>query len=254
MLSLMSKGAEEALALKNSGQLAESADGRLQAVFSVNGVMEIAFASNRKVNVQCKDLPSPILLDGAWNLAFPPALGAPATAVFEKLRPLPESDIEGIRHFSGIVTYEKSFEIPSAFLAGRGRSFALSLGDIGVGGVAQVELNGVDLGVAWTAPFSVDASKAVKQGTNKLVVKLATPWANRLIGDEALPNDSEYYGNGNIALKSIPEWMLNGSPRPGQRVAFVSYKTLRKDSKLALSGLVGPVSLSASQSFPVNLK
>lgn len=255
-LSLMSKATKAAL--ESGCQLAKSADGRLQAVFSANGVVEIEFASNRKAEVTCTDLPPPILLDGSWHLAFPPDLGAPAEAVFEKLRPLPESDIEGIRHFSGIVTYEKDFNIPSASLAGGGRSFALSLGDVGVGGVAQVELNGVDLGVAWTPPFTVDASKAVKSGTNKLVIKLATPWANRLIGDEALPDDSEYLEDGHVVgsaiLKTIPKWLLDGTPRPGQRVAFPFYKSLRKNSKLVLSGLVGPVVLGATQALPVNLK
>jgi hypothetical protein len=53
--------------------------------------------------------------------------------------------------------------------------------------IAQVRLNGHDLGVVWTAPWQVEITKAVKAEGNKLEIDVVNLWPNRLIGDAALP-------------------------------------------------------------------
>lgn len=50
-------------------------------------------------------------------------------------------------------------------------------------------MNGVDCGTVWTRPYAIDITKAVKPGNNEVVIDVANTWANRLIGDQALPAD-----------------------------------------------------------------
>jgi hypothetical protein len=103
----------------------------------------------------------------------------------------------------------------------------------------------------WKPPFRVDITAAVRVGKNKLEVLVTNQWVNRLIGDEQLPPENEYAPNG--AIKVIPEWYLQGKPKPpGKRVAFATWKHFDKDSPLLASGLVGPVRLRTAVRRPIN--
>ncbi|MEI7899488.1 MAG: glycosyl hydrolase, partial [bacterium] len=84
------------------------------------------------------ETPASLTLDGPWQVEFPEGWGAPRTASFEKLQSWTESDHEGIRFFSGIAIYRKSFELPGS-LANTDRLF-LQLGDLAE--IAEVTLNG----------------------------------------------------------------------------------------------------------------
>ena len=81
--------------------------------------------------------------------------------------------------------------------------------------MAQVNLNGTDLGLLWKPPFRVDITGALKAGPNELEVKVINLWPNRMIGDEQLPDDSERKENG--TLKDWPEWFAKGQPSPTGR-------------------------------------
>jgi len=246
--SSLNLASKKALGSAGACRLVKDAAGRLCAAFSCDGVAELSFPSGRSAKVECAGLPKPLAIEGPWRVSFPPALGAPDSIALESLAPLTESSDPGVRGFSGIATYSVDFEIPESFVSGQGRSFSLCLGDIGEGCVAKASLNGVDLGVAWAAPFALDASKALKPGRNSLSVKLATPWACRLIADEAFPEDCQ---RGGANLSAYPQWLLDGSPRPGQRISFVACKTFSKDSKPPRAGLQGPVALRPCLSLPV---
>ena len=120
------------------------------------------------------------------------------------------------------------------------RRLYLDLGWVHV--MAQVRVNGKDLGLLWKPPFRVDITSAVRPGENKLEVLVTNQWVNRLIGDEQLPPENEYDSDG--AIKVIPEWYLQGKPKPpGGRTTFATWKHFDKDSPLLASGLVGPVRL-----------
>ncbi len=62
----------------------------------------------------------------------------------------------GIKYYSGIATYRKSFE----HAVQSGKSIYLDLGT--VHDMARVTLNGKDLGVVWCAPWRVEITDAVK--------------------------------------------------------------------------------------------
>ncbi len=130
---------------------------------------------------------------------------------------------------------------PEALAAGR--AVYLDLGRVAV--IAQVRLNGRDLGVLWKSPFCVEVTQALRGGENLLEVQVTNLWVNRMIGDEQLPEDSERNPDG--MLKSWPKWLLEGKPSPAGRHTFATYRVWKKDSPLQESGLLGPVKLYATQ-------
>ena len=71
----------------------------------------------------------------------------------------------------------------------KNRRVYLDLGNVQV--LAQVKLNGKDLGILWKPPFRLDVTDAVQAGDNALEVRVTNNWVNRLIGDEQLPEDSK---------------------------------------------------------------
>ena len=114
-------------------------------------------------------------------------------------------------------------------------------------------VNGVNKGILWARPYSIDVTDVLKPGKNTLEIKVTNQWTNRLIGDEQLPEENEYVPGGGIngiaalsrgAIKKLPDWYKNGVNKPkGGRVAFTTWKHYRKDSPLLESGLIGPVRL-----------
>ncbi|MGQ9590500.1 MAG: glycosyl hydrolase [Planctomycetota bacterium] len=177
-------------------------------------------------------------LAGPWEVSFDPEWGGPEKVTFERLEDWSARPEEGIRYYSGVATYRKSFDVrrPPA----DGERLVLDLGT--VRNMARVRLNGRDLGVVWCAPWRVDVTHAVRRAGNRLEIDVANLWPNRLIGDERLPPDCEYGRGGN--LLRVPEWVREGRPRPSPgRYAFATWRHYSKDSPLLPSGLLGPVSL-----------
>jgi hypothetical protein len=120
--------------------------------------------------------------------------------------------------------------------------------DLGtVHAIAEVRLNGVNLGVIWTAPWRVDISTAARPGDNRLEIRVTNVWANRLIGDEQQAPDCEWAkGDRGFGgpLRKFPDWFLRDQPRPSTgRFTFTTWNYFTKDSPLIPSGLIGPVVL-----------
>ena len=156
-----------------------------------------------------------IVLDGPWTLDFEPGRGAPARLRLDSLGPWSEREEAEVRHFSGLARYRTTFEPPSG-LAASGEPVTLDLGRLA--GVARVTLNGVDLGIAWTPPYAVDATAALEDGENELAIEVAGTWHNRLVGDAGLA--------------------------PGERVTATNIRrSFTPDTPLVEAGLIGPVTL-----------
>jgi hypothetical protein len=133
---------------------------------------------------------------------------------------LSDSTNAGVRYFSGTATYTKNFDWVPAAKSRRQRSETwLDLGEVQV--MAQVELNGHDLGILWKPPFRVNVTGALQAGTNALEIRVADLWPNRMIGDAALP--------------------------VAERFTWSSYEPFTKDSPLLKSGLLGPVKLQTAE-------
>jgi hypothetical protein len=116
--------------------------------------------------------------------------------------------------------------------------------------IAAVRLNGKDLGILWKPPYRVDVTGALKAGENTLEVKVTNLWANRMIGDEGLPEDSQRNPNG--TLKEWPQWLLEGKPSPTGRYTFTAWRLWNKDDPLIESGLLGPVTLRVAERVETN--
>lgn len=202
------------------------------------GVYEFRSARGRRARVPIAALPEPLELGGPWEIRFPAGWGAPEQATFPRLLSWTEHENPGIRYFSGTATYLKEFEVPASWL-GRGRRVYLDLGR--VKNLAQVRLNGRDLGILWKMPFRVEVTDLLRAGRNRLEVRVTNLWVNRLIGDEQFPDDCEWEGR---RLRQFPQWFLEGRPRPSaQRLTFTTWKHWDKNSPLLESGLLGPVRL-----------
>jgi hypothetical protein len=130
-------------------------------------------------------------------------LQGPAGVEFDNLQSWTTRPEDGIKYYSGTATYRKTFDLPPA-LQGAHARVALDLGEVKY--VAQVRLNGKDLGPLWTKPFRVEITDAVKPSGNVLEVDVANLWPNRIIGDTRLPPDRRFTHTNVVYKPDTPLW------------------------------------------------
>ena len=128
-------------------------------------------------------------LTGEWRVRFDPRWGGPESVIFDRLSSWTQRPEAGIRYYSGKATYLKTVDLRED-LRQAGRRIVLELG--AVKDVAEVRLNGTNLGVVWTEPFRVDITEAVRPFGNALEIDVVNLWPNRLIGDAALPPEKRF--------------------------------------------------------------
>jgi hypothetical protein len=183
-------------------------------------------------------VPPPFELSGPWDVRFAPSGGAPERVEFDHLISWSDHPEDGVKFYSGPAEYSRTFTLPDGYLADD-RHFLLDLGRVEV--MAEVKLNGNDLGVLWKPPYCVDVTQAVRLGENRLEIRVVNLFINRQIGDEFFPEDSDRQPDG--TLKAWPAWLLEGKPSPTGRSTFTCWRLWHKDDPLAPSGLLGPVRL-----------
>jgi hypothetical protein len=218
-----------------------------------DGEYQLADGAGRKTVTRIAGLPQPLVGGGPWRLTFPPNLGAPAEVTLPKLISLHDHPEPGVKYFSGTAAYHGTLTVPRGVIAADRRLF-LDLGRVEV--LAEVLLNGRNLGIVWKPPYRVEVGEALRTGENGLEIRVTNLWPNRLIGDEQLPEEYAFgpggpgpggqTGNPN-AIREVPKWFAEGAPRPkGQRITFTTWRHWRRDSLLHASGLLGPVRLFAA--------
>ena len=192
--------------------------GGLEVIASQPGHYELTRASGQTQSADFESVPAPREITGAWEVDFPPHWGAPEKVTLDHLGSLSDSTSPGVKYFSGTATYHKTFTwTPPASGDGEAYKVALDLGDVAV--MAEVTLNGRSLGVLWKPPFRVDVTGLLRAGKNRLDIRVADLWPNRMIGDAGLPAD--------------------------QRFTWSTYEPFTKDQPLLKSGLLGPVTIQA---------
>jgi hypothetical protein len=200
-------------------RVCRNASGNISLEAWESGRYELTSAAGRKLRAEVASLPEPISLIGPWEVAFDPKWGGPEHVTFETLEDWSKRPEAGIRHYSGRAIYRKTFELSAAQVGRAGSQLTLDLGD--VHNLATVRVNGRELTTLWLAPWQVDITAAVKAGRNTLEIDLVNTWNNRLVGDAGLPAD--------------------------QRRTFLTAQTVDGNAALLPAGLLGPVTLRASQ-------
>ena len=185
-------------------------------------------------------VPVPQEIAGPWAVAFDPKWGGPAAVTFDKLEDWTKRPEEGIKYYSGSAVYRTTFRANAPVSNTR---LYLDLGRVEV--MAEVKLNGTDLGILWKPPYRVDVTGVIRDGENTLEVKVVNLWINRQIGDEQLPEDSDRNKNG--TLKSWPQWLQAGKPSPAGRYTFSSWRLWKKGDQPIASGLLGPVQVMTAE-------
>lgn len=158
------------------------------------------------------------VIQGPWTVHFPAGWGAPEEVVLEDLISWTDSEIPGVKYFSGTATYQKAFDwSPDE----EEQPLILDLGE--VRDVAEVFVNGKSAGILWKKPFRTDISPFLKPGTNELKIELVNMWINRLTGDMLL-DPADRYCKTNQSYMTSEVW-------PGGDEPF----------RLQTAGLLGPV-------------
>jgi hypothetical protein len=213
--------------------------GREKVRFWENG-QYVFFRENAEKNVfsisNCKTLP----LVNPWQVD----LGGEHRIVLNKLHSLHLHKDFDVKHFSGSVSYKNVFQLKEK---SPNQSYFLDLGRVEV--VAEVRINGKDVGQVWKEPYRIDVTRALIKGKNNVEVIVTTLWPNRMIGDEYLPKENEYSSHGFI--EELPEWFKKNERKPGQRKTFSVWKNFNTSDPLLESGLLGPVKILLTSEVPL---
>lgn len=199
-------------------------DDGFKALVRENGIYRIVFADGREKEFKVGDIPPVLKIKGPWQVNFTPGMDAPEQTTFPALKSWTESDLEGIKYYSGTAVYRKTFALPPSFFK-KDRRVILDLGDVGV--IAKVTLNGRQYGDFWQHPFEIDITDAAKPGANDLEIKATNVWRNRIIGDAKYPD-------------SFPS--SGGKPKQF-KTSLLTDIGLKGDEALMPSGLMGPVKI-----------
>ena len=205
---------------------------------------KVFYASGKEKTIKINPKPATEII-GNWKVSFVPKTDKSFELDFPELIDFSIHSNTAVNYFAGTATYRKSINIESGLLE-KGQKIMLDLGKMN--DIAEVKVNGKNLGVLWYPPYSVDVTDALKKGENELEIAVTTNWANRLIGDEQEPADFEWGKDRGEkmgrAMLAYPEWFVKNQPRPSQgRKTFSVWYYYRKDSPLKPAGLVGPVRL-----------
>ena len=188
-----------------------------------------------------------VTLDDGWDIAFPDVAKMERRQLFYWA----QSQTPAVRYFSGTATYSNRFTLNNRQL--KNSRLVLHLGE--VRNIASVRVNDIAFPIMWKAPFLLDITSALHPGDNKMEIEVTNLWPNRMIGDEQEPDDIEWsepltydFAPGKPEagryMAAIPQWLLNGEPRPSQgRKTVGCFKFFSKDSPLLPSGLFGPVGI-----------
>jgi alpha-L-rhamnosidase len=155
---------------------------------------------------------------GPWLVRFPAGFGAPPSITLATLGSWTTHPDSGVKFFSGTASYSRTVNAPASWF-GQGRRLLLELGT--VRDLAEVVVNGQTLPLLWKAPYSVDVSRSLRPGANRVEIRVTNEWTNRLTGDRLAPAGKKVLG-GDVPTRTF-------GPTPA----------------LVESGLLGPVTITS---------
>ena len=146
-----------------------------------------------------------------WTVAFAEEWGGPKEAVFPQLISYTESADNGIKYYSGTACYTNHVTIDR--INPQQERLLLDLGVVGC--IAEVTVNGKQVGTLWKTPYKIDVTDALRKGRNELEIRVTNQWANRIIGDQ--------------------------QPDCKKQYTYTPVKFYKADDALLPAGLMGPV-------------
>ena len=153
-----------------------------------------------------------------WTLTFPEGWGIDAPITTNQLLPWKQlATTEEGKSFSGTATYRTTLSLDRKDSKAR---YTLQLGKVNQ--IAVVRVNGKELETVWAEPYECDLTEALRKGENQIEIDVTSSWYNRLVYDEALPEEAR------------KTWVISG---PGKNEPYRDF------------GLMGPVVLTTKLSF-----
>ena len=113
--------------------------------------------------------------EGTYNITF---RESGITLKNQQLFDWSQHSDDKIRYFSGHARYTTSWKMKANEVP-QGRAW-ISLPNMK--DIAHVWINGKDCGIAWTAPYEVEITGALKKGKNKIEIEVVNTWHNALRG------------------------------------------------------------------------
>ena len=113
-----------------------------------------------------------------WDITF---REANLTLKKQQLFDWSQHEDDRIRYFSGHARYTTTWKLKKDEVP-QGRAW---LSFPNVKDIAHVWINGKDCGIAWTAPYEVEITGALKKGKNKIEIEVVNTWHNALHGLDA---------------------------------------------------------------------
>ncbi|MCI6551164.1 MAG: DNA-binding protein [Prevotella sp.] len=159
-----------------------------------NGSVFVLFPREARKNLPVlKDAGFRQPVTGKWTLRF---ATTGETVETSRLDSWTTREPRSQRFYSGSVDYVTDFSYKPK---GRGRVMV----DLGtVCDLAHVYVNGIDCGIAWTPPYAVDVTKALRRGKNTLRIVVTNTWANALLGaDSGEPPFAGIWTNAKYRMK-----------------------------------------------------
>jgi hypothetical protein len=145
---------------------------------------DLQFGFSKRENVSAT-----LDLTNDWEVSFDPAMGGPGTYEMKSLANWPDSELAGIKYYSGTAAYTREFTIAEDVLS-KATDVYVTFEDVQE--TAQVFVNGNDCGIIWTPPYRANITRYVKPGTNNITVQVINTWNNRIVGDLSNPDGQTY--------------------------------------------------------------
>jgi hypothetical protein len=193
---------------------------QVTGVIPRNGEYFLTDAAGRNHRFEVKGIPESIVLNGPWRLT----LGDKSTLALAQLQSW--NDLPEGKDYSGWAVYETDFELTSL---DEQMEWALDLGTVHE--TAEVVLNDIDLGSAWTGSRILPCGNALKLGTNHLKVEVGNLWIHRV---QSLPKPDRKALAETFGIR----WGTYGEIKP---------------EKIPPSGLLGPVQLRPRRQWVARL-
>jgi hypothetical protein len=208
--------------------IANIVEGEIEAVAKNNGVYNTKVNQGgveRSVVTEVDGIPAPFGISGEWHVLLEKRGIVVKNIIMTHLTSWTNN--EETKHFSGTGTYEITFDLPKSYV-NSDIKLMLDLGK--VGDIAEVIINGKNVGTVWMKGQTPDITNAVKRGKNSMTILVTNTLINRVSAmTEPMP----------VPENLVDRFGSSPTNTPGRLPREFGFKPL------PASGLLGPVKIIA---------